>query len=202
MEGTLLRSFIAASKVRRWLARSDAPLFIQECKQLFDKAFGSKFKDSTIFEDPASLRGIVSPTPADLLPLIGKSSVTLRAHVAHVNVTYSRSTSHLGNSLVLYYSAGDASKVPTAGSIKYIYLYGGKVWLAVQRQLNAPAHIRNPFSLYPHFPASIYSTRLSSELETIDLAWLVGHYARWAINDELCVVLALFRVSNFCYLDG
>jgi hypothetical protein len=167
---------------------------VKECKTLFDKAFGAKFRESTIFEDVSMEHRKLLSTPHDLSPLVNTSQVSLRAHIAHAGVTYSRSSTHLGNSLVLYYAAGDVSKPPVAGSIKYIYTEGNVVRLAIQRQIYAPAGTTNPFARYLDFPASVYSTSMSIELEMVELIWLAGHYARWAMSEDLCVVLALLKV--------
>jgi hypothetical protein len=51
MEESLLQSFIAASKLCQWLGQLGTSYFMKECKTLFDKAFGAKFRESTIFED-------------------------------------------------------------------------------------------------------------------------------------------------------
>jgi hypothetical protein len=195
MGESLLQSFIAASKLRRWLARPDAPIFIKECKTLFDKAFGSKFRESTVFEDVSHADRLPVLTPLELLPLVGKDKVSLRAHTVHVGVTYSRSSTHLGNSLVLYYPGGDTLREPVAGSIKYIFTRDGRVRLAVQQQRPAPSGTIDPFAAFPEFPARIYSLALDDALEEVELIWLVCHYARWTMTSELCVVLALLRVS-------
>ncbi|KAG6376550.1 hypothetical protein JVT61DRAFT_2546 [Boletus reticuloceps] len=52
---------------------------------------------------------------------------------------------------------------------------------------------QDPFSLYPHFPAKLYSSAMLDSLEIIHLAWIVGHFARWAIVDDRVVVLSLCR---------
>lgn len=197
MEASMFSSYIAASKLRRWLSRPNAPTFIKECKELFDNVFASRRKDSTIFENSSIHDRQDVRTPPDLRHLVPVTTVTLRAHVSHADVTYSRSSTHLGNSLILYLGGGSTSGGPVAGSIKYIYLRDGLWKLAVQRQLPAVEGTQDPFKPYPHFAARLYSTALSGQLEEADLTWLVGHYARWSISDALCVVLALSRVSSF-----
>jgi hypothetical protein len=69
MGESLLQSFIAASKLCRWLARLDAPIFIKECKTLFDKAFGSKFRELTVFEDVSVVEHGVYPVFYSVFPL-------------------------------------------------------------------------------------------------------------------------------------
>jgi hypothetical protein len=197
MEASIFSAYVAASKLRRWLSRPNALMFIKECKELFDSVFAPRFKDSAVYEDSSIRERQNASTPFDLRHLVPEVKVALRAHVPHADVMYSRSSTHLGNSLIFYFSGGSPTGGPVAGSIKYIYLRNGLWRLAVQRQLPAPEGVQDPFKCYPHFPACLYSTVLSEQLEEVDLTWLVGHYARWNVTDTLCVVLTLSRVSYF-----
>ena len=169
MEVSMFSSYIAASKLRRWLSRPNAPTFIKECKELFDDVFASRRKDSTIFEDNSIHDCKTVRMLSDLHHLMPATMVTLRAHMSHADVTYSRLSTHLGNSLILYFSEGSTTGGPIAGSIKYIYLHDGLWKLAVQRQLPAAEGTQDPFKPYPHFPARLYSTALSKQLEEADL---------------------------------
>lgn len=190
-----MKSFIAASRLRRWLNRSDAPPVIKECKAIFDRTFGRTFKESTIFEDTATSKRKPATTPLDLLPLVGESQVVLRAHASYAGVTYSRSSTHLGNSLILYRAGEDVAQQLSAGSIRYIYDNNGSVKLAVQRQTAVAPGTVDPFGPYPDYHARLYSTRLSEDLEEVQLSWVMGHYARWALSDDVCIVVPLLRVS-------
>ena len=172
-------------------------MFIKECKELFDDIFASRCKDSTIFKDNSIHNCKTVCTPSDLHHLMPATTVALCAHVSHADITYSRLSTHLRNSLILYLSEGSTTGGPIAGSIKYIYLRD-RLWkLAVQWQLPAAEGTQDPFKPYPHFPACLYSTALSKQLKEADLTWLVGHYVRWSITDVLCVILALSHVSSF-----
>jgi hypothetical protein len=187
----MLRSYLRASNLKRWLGRPYCPAFIRECKSLFDKAFGlhSDNKCSDITES-----ALVS-TPDDLRDLIKTKKVKLPAYHRANNVMYSRSSTHLGNSLVMYYPAGDLNEAPVPGCIKYIVVQPGEdPVFAVQRQLSAPDNTTDPFSIYPHFPAKVYSNSLSPTLEIVRPGCIMSHYARWAFSPELAVVLCLSRV--------
>ena len=108
---------------------------------------------------------------------------------------YSQSSMHLSNSLVMYYPAGDLNKAPVPGCIKYIMMQPGKdLVFAVQRQLSAPDNTADPFSIYPHFPAKVYSNSLSPTLEIVCLDCIMSHYTRWAFSPELVVILCLSQV--------
>lgn len=200
---SIVRSYIAGTKLRRWLTRVDAPVWIRECRVFFDKAFGSRFKDPSPLVPSAVPRQGAHETPLDLRQLVPSSQVALHAYATYANVTYARSSTHLGSSLVLYHPAGSVAADPVPGSIKYIYSTNQQeVRLAIQRQVHAPPSIPDPFARYPHFPARIYSTSLSDHLEEVKLTWLVGHYGRWVITDEYCVVLALLRVCFLLYSEA
>ena len=67
-----------------------------------------------------------------------------------------------------------------------------------QRQLPAPADELDPFRHYPGFPAKLYCSRLSHELEIVQAEWVVSHYARWTMPSGCVVVLLLSRVSYIC----
>ena len=190
-----MRSFIQASRLRRWISRPGAPVWIQECKMYFDEAFGSRLKDNSTSSSTNS-RTATQPVPADLRALVGLNVVALRAHYTYLGVTYSRSSTHLGNSLVLYHPGGDILQRPVAGSIKYIYTMHDQTRLAVQRQQSAPITTRNPFQRYPHFPAQIYSTQLVECVEEVCVSWILCHYARWNMEEGICVLLLLFRVRS------
>jgi hypothetical protein len=103
----------------------DALIFIKECKILFNKSFGSKFRESTVFKDISHTDRLSVLTPLELLFLLGKNKVSLGVHTVHVGVMYIRSSMHLENSLVLYYSGSDTLRESVASSIKYIFTRDG-----------------------------------------------------------------------------
>ncbi|KAF8226968.1 hypothetical protein L208DRAFT_1299015, partial [Tricholoma matsutake] len=110
------------------------------------------------------------------------------------NVIFACSSTHIGNSLVLFHPDGNIASPPFPASIQYIMANtDGSIKYAVQQQ-HPLDHSSNPFQFYLHFPASIYSTSLSSTLEVIEPQWVISHYARWRLDESCCVVLALSRV--------
>ncbi|KAG2091535.1 uncharacterized protein F5147DRAFT_586320 [Suillus discolor] len=170
----MLCSYIKATRFRRWLARPDCPPAIQECRVLFDKVYAPK-------------------VPEDLYTLIRRRKAVLRASLKFDGIIYSRASTHLGNSQILFYPDGDRSLTPVPASI--IYIYGtttGEMSFAVQRHLPLDIH-NDPFSMYPDFPAKLYSTNLQSSLEKVKVSWVVGHFARWAVSDSHAVILSLSR---------
>lgn len=204
MESTLLHSFLRAGNFKRWWSRPDCPGIIKECKSIFDKIFVPNRPDDSEFGDVCDLEDTTSGSeykiPQDLVPLLQtEDRVFMRARFKMDHIIYSRSSTHVGNSLILFYPNGNRLLAPVPGVIKYIYRRrdSSKWYFAVQRQLPAPEGIPDPFAKYPHFPASLYSTQVSSALEKVQVPWIFSHYARWKYTHNLTVVLSLSRVSMF-----
>ena len=110
---------------------------------------------------------------------------------------YSHSSTHLDNSLILYWAGRDVSQQHSTGSIKYIYHNGSSIVLAVQRWMAVTSGTVDSFGSYSDYHARLYSMRLSKDLEEVQLLWVIGHYARWNMSDNISVVVTLLRVSHF-----
>lgn len=203
METTMLHTFIKAAKLKRWLGRSDCPPVIKECKALFDKAYTPRNRDDNDIDDARD--DILTETlstddhttrtiPLELRPLAKKSKAVMRARLRHGGIIYADCATHLGNSLIHFYPQGDRSKPPTPGCIKYIFEHRGEMVFAVQRQLSVHHSIVDPFEPYPHFPAKLYLSRLSENLEIVNVSWVMCHFARLEMSSEHVVVLSLSRV--------
>jgi hypothetical protein len=135
------------------------------------------------------------PCPDDLRPLIKRSTVSLRARHLHNDTLYTRSSTHVGNSLIYYRPGGDPKLDLVPGSIKYIYLpQEGVVTFAVQRQLSVPDGICDPFRHYPDFPAKLYSSQLHDQLDIVQPDWVIFQFARWNMSADYAVILSLPRV--------
>jgi hypothetical protein len=199
----MLQSYLKAARLRGWLSRPQCPPAIQECKILLDRAYRSKDASHHIDEYPLNDSARVpdtamqTPVPEDLFRLTHQRIAVLRAHLKHERVIYSRSSTHIGNSLVLFYPKGDYNSSPVPGSIKYIYGSNGILTFAVQRQCPLlHGGQRDPFATYAHFPAKLYSSTVLDNLEIVKLSWVVSHFARWAVSDDQVIVLSLCRVST------
>ncbi|KAG2741909.1 hypothetical protein P692DRAFT_201725997 [Suillus brevipes Sb2] len=179
----MLHAFIRNAKLRSWLSRADCPPAIQECKVLFDRMYAPKSATS-IDEEHAE-------DPLD-------DSAVLRARLKFNGVIYSRASTHVGNSQVLFYPRGDQLSSPVPGSIQHIYATpAGELVFAVHRQLPLDCHDTiDPFAVYPDFPAKLYSSSFSSHLENVKVSWVVSHFARWEISSDRVVILSLCRVST------
>lgn len=190
MEPTFLQGFIQAANLRRWLSRPDRPSTVQALKICYDKLLG--FREDRV--DPNRSDALID-TPPDLRRLTGVARLFLQARVTHLGIVYSRSSTHHGNSTIMFYSNGNTSS-RASGTIKYIYQSGGGVRLALQRYLPAPPSVDNPFNEFPDFDASIYSTRVSEDLEEVRLNWVIGQCASWSFAPDLIVLVLLSRVSR------
>lgn len=199
LEFTLLRAYIRGSKLRAWLGRFDCPPAIKECKRLFEKAYPSSLgtgDDPDMDEDEAELK-TRQTIPSDIKSffLVSDTRTVMRARLRRNGTIFSRPSTHVGNSLVMFYPNNDRLQSPIPGSIKYIYLRDGEFRFAVQRQLPVGADIVDGYKLYPHFRAALYSSALAGFIDEVDPSWVIYQYARYHVSEELVAVLQLSKVN-------
>jgi hypothetical protein len=169
-----MKSYMRGANLRRWLKRPECPEVIQQFKHLFDVAFTSKSRN-------------VEATTL-------KSAE--RAYYTYNGFIFSRSSTHLGNSLILYYPTL-SSTIPIAGSIQSIYTTGEQVYFVVKRQATLPPMKFDPFCRYPSFPGTVYSSKMDSgPNDIICPQFVVSHVARFNISSDRAVILNLSRVSH------
>jgi hypothetical protein len=195
-------TFIRASRLKLWMSRKDCPPAIQECCKVFSKCYGTTDAaewPANFFHDGGDVSERSLPeeaqVPHDLKNLFSARTIRLHAYHTHNGITYARSSTHLGNSMIEYYSRGDSSTSPLPGCIKYIVTSRKHTTFVVQRLSAPPLGTNDPFRHYPHFPARVYSALIDSALEVVNLDWVVSHVAFWKMTDELSVVVSLSRVS-------
>lgn len=167
-----------AANLRRWLRRSNCPELIRQFKILFDKAF------SPVGMEATQTKRSLPSSPCEV------------AHYTHDDTNYSRASTHLGNSLVLYYPSAH-STIPVAGSIENITLSPGGVQLAIRRQAPLPLGKHDPFRRYPSFPAAVYSSEMDNgPTDKVSFESVVSHVARFTFSLNRAVILNLSRVNN------
>ncbi|KAG1812395.1 uncharacterized protein BJ212DRAFT_1276786 [Suillus subaureus] len=133
--------------------------------------------------------------PEELIQLIKVQWAVLHAHILHNGSTYTHDSTHVGNSLILYYPGGVKSMQPAPGIIKFIFETQQGVAFAVQCHL--PLHsYPDPFCHYPHFPACLYSSVLSDHLEIVMPEWVVSHFVQWNFSVQHIVVVSLCQVCH------
>ena len=81
-----------------------------------------------------------------------------------------------------------------AGSIEKIVVGKEKAEFQVRRQAPLPAGKKDPFKMFPHFPAETYSSKMSADVDTIEPSLIISHYARYEFSDERAVIVNLSRV--------
>lgn len=132
LEETCLQSFIQGSRIHCWLSRSECPSAIKELQKLFDKHISSEAaSDSVLISDNSS--PTLLSVPDDLQPLTSSSCLAFCACFQTDGVVYSHCSTHMGNSLIMFYPQGQ--REPTPDCIKYIFEHEGSVWFAVQHHL-------------------------------------------------------------------
>ena len=198
LEGTIHQAFLRAANLKRWLARaainSDC---IRRCKALFDKIYGERSNNShqeqsDLADEDSSREN--KATPDEIRAFVTSPHVALHARLRFKGVVYARASTHLGNSLVLFYPGGDIYSTLVPGSIQHIYTVGGKTFFAV-RQYHRPSSIEtDPFAQWPEFRAQTWSTNGDADtLEEVHVPWVHSHFAQLAISDKDVVVLDLNR---------
>ncbi|KAF7330467.1 hypothetical protein MVEN_02485900 [Mycena venus] len=144
---------------------------IKEFKHLFDRAYTPR-------------RNLSEESP----PLVVDGE---RAHYTYQGVNFSRASTHLGNSLILYRPSIKAD--PIAGSIEKIVTRGDDTFFVVRRQAPLPPDSFDPFLRYPHFPAKSYSSQMDDATDTIISSLVVSHCARFEYSNNRLVILNLLR---------
>lgn len=178
----MAKSYVRAANLRAWLNRKNCPQVIKEFKILFDNAF-SRTKDMNLGA-PAQTRG------------------QEHAHFTYRDVTYSRASIHLGNSLVSYLPPSSGG-TPVVGSIQKITTSGDTVVFSIKRQARLPASQPDPFMRYPLLGAKTYSSKMSDGPEdVVSPIAVLNHVARYNFTSDRCVILNLSKVSpsTFCHL--
>ncbi|KAJ6547261.1 hypothetical protein B0H19DRAFT_953617 [Mycena capillaripes] len=170
LEATIAKSFWRGANLRRYLNRADCPEVIKQLKKLFDVSFSPRHDRS-----------------AESVPTENDKD---RAHYTHQGVNYSRASTHLGNSLVLYHPSSSAES-PIAGSIQRIKTAGDKTIFHIQRQAQLPPGKYDPFLPYPYFPAKTYSSRMEDVVDRISPSLILTHCARFEFSDDRAVILDL-----------
>jgi hypothetical protein len=177
LEATITQSFMRGANLRRWLKRSDCPEVIRQFKCLFNKSFTPVAGDSNMENCSASPR-------------------SAQAHYRRDGVNFSRTSTHLGNSLVLYYPTLSSTE-PIAGSIQSIRTDGGQVKFVIQRQAILSPTEFDPFRKYAWFPATVYSSRMADgPCDIVPVSSVVTHVARFNFSSNRAVIVNLSRVRE------
>jgi hypothetical protein len=180
----MLQSFIRSSRLRAWLAKPDCPPAIRECQRLFNRLFSSHLDDLPVedahFPEVHGMHGM------------HKTSRRFK----YDGVNYATSSTHIGNSLILFYPNGDRSQSPVPASITNIFITEEMVTFVVFRHLQASSGTVDPFHFFPDLSIALYSSRLSNTPENVNVEWVLGHFARFAVSAENVAVVSLSRVKH------
>lgn len=192
------RAFLRAANLKHWLSRTaNKSNAIQRCKALFDKIYGTQSDDHhheelTLADKDCAKREENEVTPVDLKAHVASSLVALHARFRSKGVVYARASTHLGNSLVLFYPRRNTHSPPIPGSIQYIYTVSGKTSFAIQRYCKLALDNPDPFAQWPEFRAQTWSMGDGTDaLEDVQVSWICGHFAQLPISKDKVVVLDL-----------
>ncbi len=208
----MLWAYLRAASIRHWVSRPDCPPAMKVATDLFKQAYGihSDLNSEEIIDEEVDDDLLATPTtqiPEELRKALGNQGkgIQLRARHHYQGVIYTRSETHIGNSLVEYYPDGCRTSNPIPGSIQYIFadVKHSSVSFAIRHQRSRLSSFQDPFKPYPYIPAKIYRTELEPELGIINPEWVYSHYARFEWKDDHCVVMSLNQIRLFslkCFL--
>lgn len=216
LETTLIQSFIRNAKLRRWMGSPDSPHAIRRAEDVFKKLIlaprsvssangaleGSNADESEedslmdLGTDDESNTERETSVPPVLRRFLRSDNVHLLARVKLHGVFFCRASTHLGNSLILFHRHGNVSAEAIPASIEYIFTRNDKTCFAVRSQLPVEMGTLDPFSFYEDFPCRLYSSRLSDELEIVEIEWVKCHFARFPMSLEHVAVLSLSKACS------
>lgn len=169
------------ANLRRWLRLPDCPEVIQDFKAIFDKAF--------IPSRSVDVGGIGS----DKLRKDTRDAAYFTHESRFGSVTYSRASSHRGNSVVLYFPNGSTTE-PAAGEIQRISILHGKPTFYVRQYIPLSPEAHDPFLTYPYIGATTYQAAFSPTPDVIPLSSILSHGARYTFSFDRVVIVNLCRV--------
>lgn len=201
----MLRTWINAGKLRRWLGRpaQDCPDIIAKIWAIFEKEFNGEPTTSRTpldgeqddYDESVWLGSEVS-TPPNLQALCPSPRVRVRARIQVGDVVLARYSSNPGDSMILFHPAGDTSVPAVPGCIEEIFVSEDKWVFAVRRHLSSAPDVIDPFRHYPYFDAKLYSTNQAKTLELVKTDWVTVQFASWQMSPEHVVVVAMHRVRT------
>ena len=150
---------------------------------------------TTTAQTPSSL-------PANLSHLLNGQTAYMQAHLKYDGLKFSRSSTHLGNSLVMFYPNGNRSLSPVPGQIEHIIIKAGQPMFALKRHLPMSQAVADPFRFYEHLRMKVYSSQFTDVLELVDVEWVTGHFAQYLVTSAHVVVMSLSRVSVFIFAQS
>ncbi|KAF8224002.1 hypothetical protein L208DRAFT_1227679, partial [Tricholoma matsutake] len=115
------------------------------------------------------------------------------ASYMHNGVVFSCCSTHLGNSLIMYYPS-PTSSTPIAGSIQTTDTSGSQVYLFINCQPCLSQGGYNPFHQYTSFPATLYSSKMDDgPADRVPSESVVSHVALFIFSPDHAVILNLSR---------
>ncbi|KAG8212859.1 hypothetical protein J3R82DRAFT_11180, partial [Butyriboletus roseoflavus] len=188
----LLQFFIQGARLRQWLSRLDCPPAIAECKWLLDKHINLDHINTTTAQLKNSAMKPWQPVPNDLAPLISQKHTMFHAYYQCGGVFFSQHSTHIRNSLVMFFPLGGGAPVP--GCNEYIFEEGDKTQFAICHHLPTNTDTVDSFRHYPYFLACLYSKDLEAKMELVDPINMVSHFVRWQFSSSHIIVLSLTKV--------
>src|SRR6202000_55327 len=145
-EVTVMKTWMRAANLRRWINCPDCPEVLRQFNRLFRLYLGL-----TLGDEAAHKRRQPNDSAREM------------AHFNYQGIHFSRASAHLGNSLVSFMDMGQVCY----GSIEEITNVG-RVKFVVRAQPPLPAGKNAPFKPFIDFPAVTYSSKMEENTITVD----------------------------------
>ncbi|KAJ3833979.1 hypothetical protein F5878DRAFT_665173 [Lentinula raphanica] len=218
-QSTIHHSYCKSSVYRQWLLRPDCPPLLQYCLKLLDNAYNYNSRadedktDQTANDDINNDDELLlldnflgdfmhsgsssSPlrVPPEVIQLMGSTDIECLTRIsAERGVFTIPGTIAPGNSYVCYRPKGGTTTGRwVAGQIQHIVRRGkgGPLFFIIKCSIE-DVHL-DDFSRFWNdgFEAKAVSARFSDRLEVIPLSDIIAHSARWAIFENVVIVLSL-----------
>ncbi len=208
---TLLCTFIASARLRQWISRPNIPPAIKSCAVLFNHLFGGEARyfggienDLEDLEFDAAVETSSQETKVSCPYIINfarkvahplQSSV---ARVRHRGIMYSRSSTHMGNSHILFYSEGNKDSEPVPGTIVDHFRKSGCLYITRETPTGAAFWFsRSVSSVHLTSQRGFILRSWSLRIDSVKLDWIASHFACYPWSDSQTAVLSLSRVRVF-----
>jgi hypothetical protein len=105
--------------------------------------------------------------------------------------TYSRTSTHIGNSTIIYLPPSNSSVVTVPGQIQHINLIDGQPHFTVKHYGPIPPEELNPFTRYLHFHCRSFTSTFLPQEDVISLHDIISHRASLKLDNGHIAILNL-----------
>jgi hypothetical protein len=171
------------------LASSSRIRVIKDIKRLFDRVFVRHVEDH-----PMAAPSMDDDDAHDLGHIFDRDSSPAR--IRYGGIIYARSSTHQGNSQIMFYAHGDSRELPKPGVIEKISCKAREPAQLHVRPFLPPANLcRDPFALWPLLRAQMWSQKLGPSM-IVELEWIHSQLISCELEDDRQAIIPVSHVSD------